>query len=235
MNQILLFEQDFISENRARLAGRRLEHLNGILGSQRGDSLRAGILNGRQGLAEVLSISAGEALLETRLDKDPPQPLPLTLVMAVQRPKTMKKVFQCAAAAGVKTIYLMRTWRVEKSYFESPVLTTEAIRENLILGLEQACDTMLPSVEIRSLFKPFAEDELPEIIQNTAALAAHPTAGRECPRSVTGAVTLAMGPEGGFIPFEIEKLASIGFLPVSIGPRILRTEFALPSLIGRLF
>ncbi|MGL4369841.1 MAG: RsmE family RNA methyltransferase, partial [Spirochaetota bacterium] len=124
---------------------------------------------------------------------------------------------------------------VDKSYIESPVLSGESIRENLILGLEQARDTILPAVQIRTLFKPFAEDELPGIIKGSLAIAAHPAAEKECPRAVQGPVTLALGPEGGFIPFEIETLASAGFMPAAIGPRILRTEFALPSLIGRLF
>ncbi|MGL4369603.1 MAG: 16S rRNA (uracil(1498)-N(3))-methyltransferase, partial [Spirochaetota bacterium] len=102
MNQILLYEQDFIEHKTARLSGRRLVHLNEILGSRQGDTLRAGILNGKQGRADIVSISGSEAILETHCDSDPPPPLPLTLIMAVQRPKTMKKVFQYAASAGVK-------------------------------------------------------------------------------------------------------------------------------------
>ena len=235
MNQILLFENDFTSSDIARLTGRRLEHLNEILGAQRGDTLRAGILNGRQGAAEILSINENEAIIKTSLTDEPPPALPLTLICAVQRPKTMRKIFQYAASAGIKEIYLVRTWRVDKSYFDSPVLEENSIRENLILGLEQGRDTVLPDVQIRTLFKPFAEDELPSITEGTLALAAHPSADVQMPRAQIQPVTLAIGPEGGFIPFEIELLQKKGFLPVNIGQRILRSEFALPSIVGRLF
>jgi RsmE family RNA methyltransferase len=235
MNQILLFEQDFISETTARLTGRRLLHLNEVLGSEKGELIKAGILNGQRGSAAIISIDKNEAVLETMLNEDPPPVIPLTLVAAVQRPKTMKKIMQYAASAGIKSIWFTRTWRVDKSYLESPVLSDKSILENLTLGLEQARDTILPAVQIRTRFRPFVEDELAAIVKDSVAIAAHPAAEKECPRNIMQPCILALGPEGGFIPFEIELLAAHGFTPVTIGERPLRSEFALPSIVGRLF
>jgi len=48
-------------------------------------------------------------------------------------------------------------------------------------------------------------------------------------------VTLAIGPEGGFIAEEIASLAKVGFQPVVLGPRILRVETAVAAILGRLF
>ena len=48
-------------------------------------------------------------------------------------------------------------------------------------------------------------------------------------------VTLAVGPEGGFIDYEIGKLCEAGFQPVTLGSRILRVETAIPVILGRLF
>jgi len=54
------------------------------------------------------------------------------------------------------------------------------------------------------------------------------------PSKALEALTLAIGPEGGFIPYEIEKFAERGFAAVSLGPRILTVEVAVSSLVSRL-
>ncbi len=136
---------------------------------------------------------------------------------------------------GVKRLVLLNSYRVEKSYWQSPVVQKETLREQLILGLEQARDTVLPEVLLRQRFKPFVEDELPALAEGTLPLLAHPVAEGDCPRRVEGPVTLAVGPEGGFIPYEVEKLVECGFQTVSLGERILRVETAVPALLGRLF
>jgi 16S rRNA (uracil1498-N3)-methyltransferase len=104
-----------------------------------------------------------------------------------------------------------------------------------VLGLEQARDTVLPSVTLRRQFKPFVEDELPELLRNTVALVAHPAAAEPFPRNTSKAATLIIGPEGGFIPYEIEKLQAAGCALVSLGERILNVETAVPALLSRLF
>ena len=108
-------------------------------------------------------------------------------------------------------------------------------RKPLILGLEQAKDTIMPGVALLTRFRPFVEDELPDLVKGTLGLVAHPEASIACPRAVAGDVTLVMGPEGGFVPFEIEKLEASGCSVVHLGERILRVETALPALLARLF
>ena len=147
----------------------------------------------------------------------------------------LRRVLSSAASLGVKSIFLINSYRVDKSYWQSPFLSDENIRHQLILGLEQARDTKLPEVCLRPRFKPFVEDELPQIVKDAAALVAHPGAAEQCPRDVAGPVVLAIGPEGGLVQYEIDNLVSCGFRPVTLGPRILRVETAVPCLISRLF
>ncbi len=147
----------------------------------------------------------------------------------------LRRIFQTIATMGVKRLYLINTWRVEKSYWQTPWLSDSAIREQLILGLEQGCDTVLPEIIIKKRFKPFVEDELPNIISNTKALVAHPTGSAPCPMALNRQTSLAVGPEGGFIDYEVTKLVEAGFESITLGNRILRVEIAIPVLLSKLF
>jgi RsmE family RNA methyltransferase len=236
MNLILLLPDDGIGcDGRVRLRGRRLAHVLEVHRAAEGDELRVGLLGGAIGTGRVLQLTPDLLEMEVRLDCPPPPPLPLTLLLALPRPKALRRVLRAASSLGVKRIVLLNARRVEKSYWQSPFLETWAMKEQLMLGLEQARDTILPEILVRPLFKPFVEDELPGLIQDTLALVAHPAATVECPRNTDRTVTLAIGPEGGFIPYEVEKLASCGFTPVRLGERILSTETAVPALLARLF
>jgi 16S rRNA (uracil1498-N3)-methyltransferase len=235
MNQILLFESDFTSHDTVSFSGRRLHHVVSVHRAGLQETLKVGLLNGKRGSGIITAFDNALLSMRVSLDEPPPPPLPLTLVLSLPRPKTLKKVLHCVTAMGVKKIYLVRSWRVEKSYFSSPLLQPENIRQELILGLEQARDTILPEVLIRPLFKPFVEDELPAIARHTRSLVAHPLAADPCPRTVEEPVTLAIGPEGGFIAYEIKTLCSAGFQPITLGERILRVEHAVPAILGKLF
>jgi RsmE family RNA methyltransferase len=235
VNLILLFEEDFTGANRVRLAGRRLKHVLEVHRAAAGDTLNIGLLNGPVGKGTIIGITPDALDMELRLDRQPPAPLPVTLVLALPRPKMLKRTLFAASSMGVKKVYLINANRVEKSFWKSPLLGDARLREHLLAGLEQAKDTVMPEVLFRPLFKPFVEDELPGIAKGSLALAAHPVAEEDCPRGVTQRVTLAVGPEGRFIPYEIDKLVSTGFSAVSLGDRPLRVETAVPALLSRIF
>jgi 16S rRNA (uracil1498-N3)-methyltransferase len=236
MNLILLFQDDFIDNTAiARLQGRRLKHILEVHRASVGDELCVGALNGWIGIGKVVSLSQSVLEMEVRLERLPPVALPMTLVLALPRPKVLRRVLRSVSAMGVKRIILLNCSRVEKSYWQSPFLNSDALNEQMVLGLEQARDTVLPEVQLRPLFKPFVEDELPALIVGTYPLVAHPTSATPCPHGIDRAVTLAIGPEGGFLPYEIEKLVAAGFTVVHAGERILNVETAVPALISRLF
>jgi RsmE family RNA methyltransferase len=235
MNLILLFKDDFIGDaDRARLEGRRLKHVLAVHRASVGDELRVGVLDDRIGIGKVTYLDGSLLELEVHLDHMPPPKLPLTLILALPRPKVLRRVLRSVSSLGVKQIYLVNSFRIEKSFWQTPFLNEEAVNEQLVLGLEQARDTVLPVVLQRPLFKPFVEDELPGLVKGTLSLVAHPVSAEACPRNVGRPVTLAIGPEGGFIPYEIEKLVAAGFLPVHAGERIMSVETAVPALIARL-
>lgn len=218
-----------------RLKGRRYDHIRNIHRAAVGDELCVGLCGGRIGTGRITAVDENNLDMDVKFDRSAPAALPVTLVLALPRPIMLKRVLASVSAMGVKRIILFHSNRVEKSFWKSPVLKEESLRKQFILGLEQARDTILPQVQLRPLFKPFVEDELPGIVKGTLALVAHPEAASICPRGVKPPVTLIVGPEGGFIPFEIEKLTALGFKPVHLGERILRVESAIPALLSKLF
>ena len=235
MNLLLLEDGDFIAEDRVLLSGRRLKHLHEVHRAEAGDSLRVGRLNGLMGSGQLLRLEAEQAELAVQLDQPPPAKLPLTLLLALPRPKMLRRVLQTVSAMGVPRLILLNSYRVEKSFWQTPFLEPAAIREQLILGLEQARDTVLPEVIIEKRFKPFVEDQLPALAADSLGLIGHPGAYPACPRAVEQPVTLAIGPEGGWIAYEVEKLQEAGLQPVQLGERILRVETAVSALLARLF
>lgn len=233
MNLILLDDDDFVDEDLVCLQGRRFEHVAAILKKKEGETIRVGRINGLMGEGVITDRSDRQLLLSIQLDQPPPPPLPATLILALPRPKMLRRILGAISSMGVKSVYLINSYRVDKSYWGSPLLLQDRLEEQLKLGLEQARDTILPRVQLRRRFKPFVEDELPELGRDMAAYVAHPTASGRCPQQFESPSILAVGPEGGFIPYEIEMLQSCGFLPINLGSRILRVETALPVLLSR--
>lgn len=230
MNLILLFDDDFIADDRVRLTGRRLAHVTSVHRAAVGDSLVAGVAGGKIGTAEVTRLKDDALEMRVALERDPPAPLDVTLLLALPRPKVLNRVIAGATSLGVKRIVLMNAWRVEKSYWKSPRLSEENLLLQRVLGLEQARDTVLPAIELQRFFRPYVESLRIE----SPALVAHPGASEECPRVIGQPVTLAIGPEGGFIAEEVASLERAGFRPVSIGERVLRVETAVSVLLGRV-
>jgi len=235
MNLLILQPEDLVGPDRARLSGRRLRHVREVHGAGAGDRLRVGLLGGPMGSGCVIRLDSDCLELELTLGQEPPPKLPLTLVLALPRPKVLNRVLASATSLGVARIFLVNAWKVEKSYWKSPRMEAANLLEQRILGLEQARDTVLPELHLRRLFRPFVEEELPDLARNALALVGHPGAPAACPRDIQGPAVLAVGPEGGWIDAEMDSLQAAGFAPVDLGPRILRTETAVAALVGRLF
>lgn len=235
MNLILLEDDDFVErERRVVLRGRRFRHVVEVHRAAIGRELNVGHLGGRMGHGTVSRLAGNEIEMEVALYRDPPPALPITLVVALPRPKVLARLLSAVTAMGVKRIAFVNSWRVEKSYWKSPRLAPERLRDALLLGLEQGCDTVVPDISFERFLKPFCDERLPAIARGTLPIVAHPEARRACPRGINGSVTIAIGPEGGFIAEEIALFEAAGFEPVTLGERILTVEAAVPALLGRI-
>lgn len=236
MNLLLLEPHELDDAGIATLTGRRANHVRTVLGAAPGDTLRAGLLDGPLGTAEVLAVDAQSVTVRA----DCTQPAPVgadVLLLAIPRPKVLLRMLAHAAAFGFGDVVLFRSWRVDKSHLQSTAMEPATQREHLLLGLEQAGRTRLPRVRRCPLFKPMIEDELPTWDLPAARFVGHPTAAADTSHldlTARAPFVLCLGPDGGLLPYEIERVTEAGFLPVSCGPHALRTEAALSVLFGQL-
>ena len=235
MNLLLLTPDDFFDDDHVRLNCRRFRHIQEVHQAKEGDTLRVGLINEQMGTGLITKVNDVLIELKVQLADAPPAKLPLTVLLALPRPKMLKRSLQHLTTLGVERIVLMNSYRVEKSFWQSPWLNEEKIHEQLLLGLEQARDTVLPEIMLEKRFKPFVEDRLPAMVAGKRAMVAHPGSGDVCPRSLAEASVLAIGPEGGFIPYEVEKLQAAGFQVINMGSRILRVETAVTALVSKLY
>jgi 16S rRNA (uracil1498-N3)-methyltransferase len=246
MNFVLLQANEIDASGRAVLTGRRAQHIHEVLQVDQGSAIRIGVLDGALRTATVEGCTAEQVLLQLG-DQLAQQPLPTadTLLLATPRPKVLLRMLSHAAAMGFARIILFRSWRVDKTWMQSRAFDSDVQRTQLLLGLEQAGRTQLPEVLRFDRFKPMVEDELPTLQLPQPRFVAHPYASTPThqlgglthladPASGPRAFTLAIGPDGGFLPYEVDKLAAAGFHAIRCGPHALRTETALAAIWAQL-
>ncbi len=233
MNLLLFAPGECTAGGHLRLTDRRATHLRQVLQAKPGDEVQVGAIGGGIGRGIITAIDRHSVELRVTLSSPPPPKLPVTLLLALPRPKMLRRILRAAAEFGAAEIHLLNSFRVEKSYWQTPVLAPATVRDYLLQGLEQARDTLLPPVHLHTRFKPFVEDQLPGLLAGRDALLAHPGDAPLAPTGLERDTVLVVGPEGGFIPYEVEKLLAAGCRQVSLGPRILRVENAVAALLGR--
>jgi RsmE family RNA methyltransferase len=237
MNLILCEPDELDAAGVLRLTDTRAAHVRTVLRADRGDSVRVGVVDGPRGHGEILAIDDREVVLRCALEAPTPPRPAVDLLLALPRPKVLRRLWAQFAALGVGHIVLTNAARVERHYFDTHVLEPSTYRPLLIEGLQQAGDTRLPRVSIHRRFRILVEDDLNDVSSHGLRLVAHPGATRRlldvAPRPPGGAL-LALGPEGGWTPFELELLQRHRFEPVSLGARILRTDTACIALVAVL-
>ena len=233
MNIVLLDPRQTESELWSITSKRQLEHLQQHLAVQVGDTLKVGIREGKRYLTEIVEVTEQSIKIKPIQAEPIPKKLPVTLILAMPRPKVLRRLIMDSVTLGVEKIILLHSYRVDKSYWQTPFL--QQLDQYVTLGLEQAGDTIAPKIEIYKRFKPFVEDVLPSLITaECPAYVAHPYAEMKMPFAIEHACSIVIGPEGGFIPYEIDLLVKNGCLACSLGNRILRTETAISYILGRL-
>lgn len=237
---IILAEPDEVNDHRLVLTDRRAEHIVKILRAEVGNRVRVGLIDGKKGSGTISIIQKKYPFyVELLVDfRDPPgEKPPLDLILALPRPIMLKRILRQVTSLGVGTVHLINANRVEKSFWEAGILQSEEYRSHLLQGLEQAVDTRLPDVQIHPKFKPFIDDYFPSIAESYGhLLLAHPAGGQRLGDVVGGGsrIGLAVGPEGGWVDYEVMKFQEQGFCCCTIGERILKVDTAVIALHSRV-
>ena len=234
MNRILFRRDELGGDGCVVLADRRARHIVAVLRGEVGQCVRLGMIDGDRGQGRIEEAGASQVRLRWEPAGDPPPPAQVDVLLALPRPKVLKRLWSALASLGVGRIVLTNAAKVERQYFDTHWLRPDVYMPLLIEGLEQSGDTRLPEVRLVRQFKPFVEDELDALFPGGLRLLAQP-GPTELPLPTAGKparILLAIGPEGGWTPFEAEFLATRGFRGISLGWRTLRSDVASVGLVA---
>jgi 16S rRNA (uracil1498-N3)-methyltransferase len=232
MNQILIRPEECPLNSDLVLHGRRAQHLLEVLQVRTGDTVRIGLLGGGRGTAVVTATGPGHVQLCGRLDRDPLPRSGITLLLALPRPKVIRRLFAPLAASGVETVIFTNAAKVERVYFDTHWLAAAEYEPLMIEGLEQSGETHLPEIRVVRRLKPLVEDEL--AVWAGTRILLHPDAQARSAISVgmQAPVLVAIGPEGGWTDYEVDLFRSHGFTCVTLGERVLRSDIAVHAMLG---
>ena len=234
MNLIILDPAEVNGSGDVTLTDSRAAHLADVLKVTPGQTVRVGLLDGPRGTAVVTTTDGRRVAMRCVFDDGAPERPRVDLLLALPRPKVMRRLWAQLAALGVGQIILTNAERVERNYFDTHVLAPDCYRPLLVEGLQQARDTRLPTVSIHRQFRILVEDHL-ETLFTGVRLVADPRAETPINHALRGGqgdrILIGIGPEGGWNDFEMRLLEARGFHPVGMGPRTLRADTACVALV----
>ena len=233
MNIVLLHQNDWIADGIVMVRDHRAAHIREVLRAQVGDTLRVGLLGGLCGQGVIEAVEASGVRLGVQLSEPPPPRHRFDIVLALPRPKMLRRILRQCAEFGVANLHLIQSARVEKSYWQSPLLQPARVEDALLAGLERSRDTIAPRVHLHRRFRPFIEDQLPGLCAGRPCWLADMGAPMSLAEAPPGPALVMVGPEGGFVPFEVQLAESVQAQRVGLGERILSVDTALITVLAQ--
>lgn len=233
MNVILLGSQDcWLDDTTVLLNDRRAVHILEVLKPNIGDTLRVGIRDGALGTGQVVAMDGPTVKLAVQAGEPPPRRHRFEIVLSLPRPKMLRRILRTVAEFGVSDLHLINSARVEKSFWQSPLLGDDKVAEALLTGMERSRDTVAPRVHQHRLFRPFVEDRLAEICSGRPCWIAEMGSTQALSSAAAGPAVVMIGPEGGFVPFELDLAQAVIARPVHLGERLLSVDTALATVLA---
>jgi len=214
-------------------------HIARVLRGRVGDALILFNGDGREFTAEIASLRGTRVTVSLGAARaiDRESPLAVTLVQCVPRGDRMDFVVQKATELGVARIMPVLSGRsVVRLDARQGVAKLTHWRAVAISACEQCGRNRLPTIEeprplIEYLGGAAGEEALRLVLEPDAE--PEPDSGPVAPVAPRSAA-IAIGPEGGFAPDELEAFRVAGFARAQLGPRVLRTETAAIAALAWL-
>lgn len=234
MNLLLLHQHDhWLDQDTVVIRDQRAEHIRSVLRASPGQTLRVGRVDGLKGTGTIEAMDANGVVLQVSLSEPALPRHRFDIVLALPRPKMLRRILRTVAEFGVANLHLINTARVERSFWQTPLLQPSKLSEALQAGMERACDTVQPQVHLHKRFRPFVEDQLPGLCGERSCWITEMGASMALSETPPHQAMVMIGPEGGFVPFEIDLATSVIAQPVHLGERILSVDTALTTALAQ--
>ena len=251
MNLILFESTEVVNEDtqfvvRLDSTDRRYIHCSTVLKVAVGSVCRVGVINGDMFDATVRFFSESQIVFEFNSSNlrtlKPFSDMNISLILAMPRPKVLDRLWTVFAQLGFRRIMLINAERVENQYFHTHVVTEANYRPKLIKGLEQASvSTRLPEVSVdKRPLDVFLSKRLDVAFppEKTNRFICHPEPASDQQESpgwdLSKETVIALGPEGGWLDYEITDLRQRGFVPVTCSSRVFTTDVAVIALTAAI-
>lgn len=217
----------YLDESAANYLGRSLK-------LRRGDSVVLFNGDGSDYAASIIELTRKSVHLEvrSRLPGAAESALKITLVQAIGRGDRMDYSLQKATELGVFAIQPLESARVAVKLDEKRLQRRMEHWQGVVIS---ACEQSGRAV-VPGLHAPLSLEQWLSREAAGARLVLDPVGGTALSAFEFGGtdIELAVGPEGGFDEMEMAQMRARGVTPVTLGPRILRTETAGPAAIAVL-
>ena len=236
-------EQIYPAQNAAFIQGPEVRYLSRVLRLGPGDRVRIFNGQGEEYLAQIQELSgqrvrlALEELLETQSTSREAD-LSIVLCQGIPKGDKMELILQKGTELGVmrfipllteRTIVQLAEARVEKRQQRWQRVAAAASRQCQRVLVPQV-ETARPLTEVLESIPPGELGLIPWENETEMSL-------KKVIRNWIGSpppVWVFIGPEGGFTTTEVHQARKAGVIPVSLGPRILRTETAGLAVLSLL-
>lgn len=231
-----------LASNQIKITGEQARYLSLVLRVTQGETITILDGAGRRYTCRIIQVHKKEVLAEKIKEEiySAESPIPITLAQGIPKGEKMDLIIQKSTELGVKKIIPLITEHAEVR--ETGKL--ERWRKIALSAAQQSGREKIPEIESPVSLNEFLNPPTPLLTKGDEGeflkIIFSETEKNQTLKKILKDfkditdITILIGPEGGFSHQEVALAINSGFIPASLGPRILRTETAAMTAISIL-